>query len=375
MFGRTPIAWRNVTHRKVRSFVALSGVSFSVLLVFMQLGFYFAVLASSTAVYRALDADIFLTSPLYVYLGRTGTIPRERLYQAEGIPGVRDVAPFYADIEVWRNPETRLRHQMLVMGIDPERHLLTLPANTKALLKDDQVLIDSLTRSHFGPLDVGVTSEIADRRVWIAGQYRIGPGFATDGAVIMSDDSFVRIFRRRGIEDISVGMIRLSSGVDSNAIAAQLRRVLPADTRVFTRGEMIAREQDYWGNQTSIGPVFASGAVLGLIIGIVIVYQVMVTDIANRLPEYATLKALGYDSRHLRWIVFQEVSAFAAAGFVFGLMFSAGLYKVVRTETSLPMSMDLPLIAAVAIATLAMCWTAGLLATRKLRLADPADLC
>jgi len=375
MFGRTPFAWRNVTHRRVRSFVALSGVAFSVLLVFLQLGFYFAVLASSTAVYRALDGDIFLVSPLYVYLGRTGTIPRQRLYQAEGFAGVRDVTPFYADIEVWRNPETRLRHQMLVMGIDPEKHLLKLPADTKLLLKDDQVLIDSLTRSQFGPLDVGVTSEIADTQVRIAGQYRIGPGFATDGAVIMSDDSFVRIFRRRGIEDISVGVIRIMRGADANAIAGELRRVLPLDTRVYTRAEMIAREQDYWARQTSIGPVFASGALLALVIGIVIVYQVMVTDIANRLPEYATLKALGYDSRHLRWIIFQEVSAFAVAGFIFGLIFSAGLYKVVFIETALPMAMNGFLVIAVSVATLAMCWIAGLLATRKLRLADPADLC
>jgi putative ABC transport system permease protein len=375
MFGRTPFAWRNVTHRKVRSFVALSGVSFSVLLVFMQLGFYFAVLMSSTAVYRALDADIFLMSPQYVYLGRTGTMPRQRLYQAEGIPGVRDVTPLYADVEVWRNPETRLRHQMLVMGIDPEKNLLKLPADTQLLLKDDQALIDSLTRSQFGPLSVGVTTEIGDRRVWIAGQYRIGPGFATDGAILVSDDTFIRIFRRHGIEDISVGLIRITSGSDPNAVAAELRRVFPADTRVYTRAEMLAREQDHWANQTSIGPVFASGALLGLVIGIVIVYQVMVTDIANRLPEYATLKALGYDSRHLRWIVFQEVSAFAVAGFVFGLFFATGLYRIVRTETALPMSMNVPLVVAVFVVTLAMCWTAGLLATRKLRLADPADLC
>src|SRR6185503_11426869 len=86
---RTPFAWRNVTHRKIRSFVALAGVSGSVLLIFMQLGFYFAVLDSVTGVLRSIKADIFLISPHYVLLGRTGTIPRERLYQARGVEGVR----------------------------------------------------------------------------------------------------------------------------------------------------------------------------------------------------------------------------------------------------------------------------------------------
>src|SRR5881275_2197328 len=93
-----PLAWRNLMHRKTRALVALSGVSFSVLLIFMQLGFYFAVLNAATGIYQAMTADIFLTSPNYVFLGRTGTLPRERLYQAAGIAGIRAVTGVYADI-------------------------------------------------------------------------------------------------------------------------------------------------------------------------------------------------------------------------------------------------------------------------------------
>src|SRR5436190_14622734 len=128
-------------HRKVRTAVAVAGVSFAVLLVFSQLGFYFAILASSTAVYRAMDCDIFLTSPTYVQLAQARTIPRQRLYQAAGIEGVRDVAPLYVDMQRWRNPETRLRFRMFVMGIRPSRNLFNIPEIKSELLGGGQVLM------------------------------------------------------------------------------------------------------------------------------------------------------------------------------------------------------------------------------------------
>jgi len=375
MFARTPFALRNLTHRKVRALVALSGVSFSVLLIFMQSGFYFAILDSATAVYRAMDADIFLTSPLYAYIGRTSVISRQRLSQVAGMDGVRDVASLYADTQLWRNPETRLRYPVLVLAFDPSRDLLNVSTNTAEILKDGQILLDTLTRPYFGPQNLGLTTEIGDYRIRIAGHYSIGPGFATDGAAIMSDDTFIRIVKSRSIEQPSVGIIRLRPGVDPAKTAAALRHTLVPDTRVFTRAEMIAREEDYWITQTSIGPVFALGGVLGLVIGGVIVYQVMVSDIANRLREYATLKAIGYDSLRLRAIIFEEVSVFSVLGFLVGATLSAGLYKIVQDGTGLPMSLDLARSAGIFVLTFLMCWTAGLLASRKLRQADPADLC
>ena len=373
MFGHTPFAWRNITHRKVRSLVALSGVSFSVLLIFMQVGFYFAVLESATAVYRAMDADVFLVSPLYVFIGHAAVIPRERLYQAAGVDGVKDAVPFYTDIKPWRNSQTRLRHLMMVMGVDPSVHLFNLSADTAALLRDGQILIDSLNRPIFGAQDTGLKTEILGRQVEIAGQYTIGPGFATDGAAMMSDDTFIRTMDRR-IDRPSIGIIRVQAGRDPVGVSDQLRRVVPRDTRVFTKTEMIRREEAYWIRQTAIGPVFGAGALLGLLIGTIVVYQVMVTDITNRIREYATLKAIGYESVRLRFIVLKEASIFSVAGFIVGGLFSAVLYKVLEHETGLPMSID-PLRSAVILAlTFLMCWTAGLLGTRKLRRAGPADL-
>jgi len=371
---RTPFALRNLTHRKVRAVVALSGVCFSVLLVFMQAGFYSAVLSSATAVYRRMDADIFLTSTAYVFIAQSGTVPRERVRQAQAIDGVKGATAFYADVRMWRNPVSRNRNLMFVMAFDPASNLLDLPVELTRQLGNGQILIDSLTRPDYGPQDVGTITEIDDRQVRIAGQYRIGPGFNTDGAAITDEDTFIRLSKNRVIAKPNFVVVHLNPGADVNRVARALQAAMPADTRVVTRTQMIESEEDYWAVQTSIGPTFAAGGVLGLVIGIVILYQVMVTDIANHIREYATMKALGYPSGRLRWIVLQEVSVFSLVGFCVGWLLSLGVYKVVRDQTGLPMSMPLTRSMAVFAITLLMCWAAGLLSTRKLGKADPADL-
>jgi len=374
MFSRTPFAHRNLMHRKLRTAVALAGVSFAVLLVFSQVGFYYAILASATAVYRAMDSDIFLTSPKYLQLSHAQTIPRQRLYQAAGIDGVRDVAPLYVDTHRWRNPVSRLRYRVFIMGIDPSRSPFSSPANKPELLGVGQVLLDLLTRPQVGPKNIGTKTEIGDQQVHVSGQYRMGPGLIADGSVIMSDEMFARLFKNRKKDDVSIGLVRLQPGADARRVAGALRQILPRDTAVLTRAEALEREETYWRTRVSITPVFAAGALLGLVVGVVVVYQVVATDIANRLREYATLKALGYDSRSLRWIVLDEVLLFAVLGFAIATLMSAGLFAIVTSVTSLPMTMEFGRSLLVFLLTISMCCTAGLLATRKLSQADPADL-
>jgi putative ABC transport system permease protein len=340
----------------------------------MQLGFYSSLLLSATALYRASDADIFLISPQYVFFGRTGTLPRQRLYQSLEASGVHDVAPLYAGTQMWRNPLTRLRHPMLVIGVDPKLPPTPFTLDAPLFLKNGQVLLDSLTRPYLGPQDIGLTTEIGNYPVQIAGHYRLGPGFVADGAAVMSDETFVRLFANRSIEAISIGLIHVEHNRDASQVAAAVRRVLPRDTRVLTRTEMIQYEQAYWAEETSLGPVFGSGVILGLVIGMIVLYQVMSTDISNHLPEFATLRALGYRSRQLMFIVLEEVSAFAVAGFLAGWLLSIGLYRIVRAQTGVAMMMDAVTFVEVFLLTITMCWSAGWLAARKIRRADPAEL-
>ena len=373
MRANVPFALRNLTHRKLRAAIALSAVCFSALLMFMELGFYQSVMTAAITIYGAMDVDLFVVSSAYQSLGHTLTIPRQRLYQARAIPGVRQVVPLDVSVQVWRNPQTRLRYGLLILGMDPSMPFQPF-TNAAPLLQDRQLLLDTLSRPWFGSQDVGVTTEIGQTQVRIAGNYTLGPGFTADGAAVVSTATFWQIFPDYNHGIVSMGLIRLEPGARPDEVAQSLRRNLPSDTRVFTRAELLENEKTYWADGTSLGPVFGSGVVLGLVIGVVILYQVMSNDIANRIREYATLKALGYTFRQLVFIVLKEVSAFGVIGFVMGLLLASTLYRFVRDQTGMPVAMDSSMAVAVFFLTLGMCWISGWLATSRIRRADPAEL-
>ena len=95
---RTPLAWRNLTHRKVRTGTALAGVCMAILLIFLQLGLYRAVFRSAIMVLEQLDYDLVLVSSQYVILRQPGALERKRLFQAEAVAGVERVVPLYASV-------------------------------------------------------------------------------------------------------------------------------------------------------------------------------------------------------------------------------------------------------------------------------------
>ena len=160
---KTPLAWRNVTQSKVRSIIALCGISFAILLIFMQLGFYSAAGNSATGVFGALDFDVLVRSRQYVFLARPGRVARSRLEQMRGVDGVASVAPIWLGLGEWRAIESRERWNVLTVGILPDQPpFLSEEINAQAplLQMPDTALSDSLSRRELGPLDVGVASEV-----------------------------------------------------------------------------------------------------------------------------------------------------------------------------------------------------------------------
>jgi putative ABC transport system permease protein len=113
---------------------------------------------------------------------------------------------------------------------------------------------------------------------------------------------------------------------------------------------------------------------MGLVVGMIIVYQILFADISDHLKEYATLKAMGYTNRYLSGVVLMEASILALVGFVPGVAICDRLYDVARQATMLPMAIE-PLRASQVLGlTLVMSWGSALIAMRKLRAADPADV-
>ncbi|HUZ91569.1 MAG TPA: FtsX-like permease family protein, partial [Methylocella sp.] len=131
---------------------------------------------------------------------------------------------------------------------------------------------------------------------------------------------------------------------------------------------------DYWNNTAAIGFIFILGALMGVFVGSVIVYQILYTDVTDHLPEYAALKAIGYRDRFFSGVVLKQSVILSVLGFVPGVSISWAVYRYTAATTGYTMDLTLALAVGVLTVTVGMCVAAGLFAMRRLRRADPAEL-
>ncbi|MFM7425636.1 MAG: ABC transporter permease DevC [Elainella sp.] len=378
---RTPLAWLNLTHEKTRLLVALAGVAFAVILVFMNLGFLGSLAKAASQVYTQFDAEVFLVSPQTLEISSNRAFPIERIYQAEGIAGVERVMPVYAGYLQWRNPETRVSRSIFAFGINPDDPVflsdeIRSPENQAALRRPDTALIDRLSRPEFGPQTVGTVTEVDRRRLAIGGQYSLGGGFAADGTLLMSDQNFRRFFDPFPLSLISLGLIKLEPGADPEQVVRALEQTLPKDVIILTKSQIIDRERSYWIATTSIGFIFGMGVTISFVVGVIIVYQILYTDISDHMKQYATLKAMGYRSGFLFRTVIQEGIILAVLGYIPGFAISLGLYELTLRATAggLPIQMEFQRAIYVLLLTIAMCVLSALISVRKVIVADPAEV-
>jgi putative ABC transport system permease protein len=202
----------------------------------------------------------------------------------------------------------------------------------------------------------------------------LGTGFVGLGVVTTSDLNFIRIFPNRTLGEVNLGLVTLQPGADPDLVAATLRAMLPPDTRVFTRAELARHETAHWVTATSTGIVFGFGVVVSVIVGTVILYQTLSTQISRQLPQYAALKAIGYHDRYLGDIVVILALILAAIAYVLAVACALLIYHVVRSATHLPVTMTGARLVTVLLVTLTMSAGSALVSVRSIRRADPVDL-
>ena len=380
---RIPLAWLQLSRERMRLFVALAGIGFADILMFMQLGFRDALFESAVVLHKKLQGDIFLISPQSTSTIAMKSFPTRRLYQTLGFEGIKSISPVYLDFALWKNPETRGTRSILVLGFNPADSVLILPGvtdNLDTLKIADVVLFDDTSRPEFGlvaqEFNAGkdVTTEVGGRRIRVGGLFSLGASFGADGNIVTSDLNFLRLFPSREKGLIDIGIINLNPEADQKAVIKNLKQSLPKDVKILSKEEFIAFEKNYWQTGTAIGFIFTLGTGMGLIVGTVIVYQILYTDVADHLPEYATLKAMGYKNSYLLMVVFQEALILAVLGYLPGCSLAMGLYTLTRSATDLPMAMNIAKDVSVLIMTILMCTVSGAIAVRKLQAADPADI-
>jgi len=380
---RTPIGWLQLRHKPLRLVVALLGISFAVLLIMMQLGFRSALFEGAVRFHERFNYDIALFSKNSVFIVRPQHFSIRRLYQSLGDEDVVDISPVYIFPAVWKNPWTNDRRSLSAIGFNPGDDLIDtvgFDENHDLLRQQDVILFDALSRPEFGPVAESfrageeIVTEINDREVSVVGLYEMGTSFGIDGSFMTSEDNWLRLFPDRPRNQIQLGLIRLREGADHDAVRDRLREYLPKDILVMTKADFVQRETDYWNSATPIGYIFAFGAIMGFVVGAIIVYQILFADVSEHLNEYATLRAMGYANRFLSGIVIQQAVILGILGYIPGVIAVHWLYGKAAAATNLPLYITQDRAITVLVMTLAMCAISALLALRKVRRLDPADV-
>ena len=391
MIFKIPLGWLQLAQQKVRLLVAVAGIGFIVLLMFVQLGFQDALYSSATAVHQNLKGDLFLVSSQYKSLTSNQSFSRTRLYQSLGFDGVESVSPMYLQFAKLKNPATGEKYSIYVIGFDPGRPVMNLPEVEKNLDKlkiPDVMLFDRSSRPEFGPIakkfDAGDTTQTIEifpfnsligYRVRIGGLFSLGPSFGVDGNLLVSDSTFLRINpNTRPADMIDIGLISLKPGTNAETVLKNLQASLPNDVQVFTRQGFIDFEKKYWAVRTPIGFILNLMLTMAAVVGVVIVYQILYSNIATQFVAYATLKAIGYANRYLLNVVFQQALILAILGYIPGFITSVLLYSFAAEATKLPIVMTVNNAVIVLTSTVLMCMASGALAINKLRSADPGDI-
>ena len=380
---RIPLAWLLLARQPVRLAVALAGIAFAGILMFMQLGFRDGLFEASVTVHKLFDADLVLMSPRTMSsIGMAG-FPRRRLVQAMADPEVAGTTPVHWNLMLWRNPQTRTTRSILTLGFDPTDPLFTDPTLTQkaqALTQKGRVLFDDRSRPEFGPIAAWfnqgkvVETEVAGKRVRVAGLVSLGPSFGADGNMLTSRETFLQLMPGTPPGSIELGLIRLTPGADPAVVAKRLKQRLPNDVTIYTKQGFEEFEKNYWRSSTAIGFIFTLGAAMGFVVGCVIVYQILYSDVSDHLPEYATLMAMGYRLAGLLGVVAREALILAVLGYLPAYIAGQGLYALVRSGTRLPVAMDPQRALLVFAMILVMCMGSAAFAMRRLADADPAEI-
>lgn len=372
-----PVAWRNLTHNLRRLMLSLAGIGFVVLLMFMEMGFSNGCFDTATYGYTLFNADLVIVNRISTPASPQRFL-RERLYLARRSPSVADVIPVYVQIGAqWKIPGDAGLRRVRVFGYDTQQRPFWPPefAPRDDLRQPGAVLFDSRSRALLGKPVPGTVTELNGRTIRIVGMGAMGADLDTDGNLFLDQSTFFAIFGKSGLtpQDVDYGLIQLRAGVDPGQAVEELRKLLPDDVRVLTLTDYCHDVRMYWSRNTAVGFLFNMGVVVGFLIGMIVCYQILFTDISNNLLPFATLKAMGYRTGYLIKLVLEQATFLALLGFMLGLIGAWFLYWLMESQTGLTMALTPLRIATILLLTLVMCLVAGIMALYRVLRIDPAD--
>lgn len=382
LMGRLPIGWLQLTHKRGRFAAALAGVAFANVLVFVQLGLMNSMAAATLKPYEFFQADIMISASDANALAEGGNVARQWLLQALADPDVVEGMGLFVGNVPWDRGGNTI--SFTTFGIDPSQPGFVaqdVSEGLHLLEVQDAVILDRLARGLPAEEAAGIRPqtplrfEAQDRTLSAMGTFAGGGGFGGDGFMLTSDQTFLSLFPSRSSAAPDHILLRLRPGTDVAATVTRLRALI-SDQSLRIRSYEDAAQEDltYQQTQRPTGVIFGFGVLIGVLVGLVIVYQVLSADVADHLREYATFKAMGYGPRFFLGIVIEEALVLGLFGFVPGVLIGAGILALMGAVTTLPLGMTPDMAVTVFVGTVVFSALSGVIATRRLAAADPADL-
>ena len=383
LLGRLPVGWLQLRHHRMRLAAAVAGVAFANMLVFVQLGILSAMNDVVRTSYSPFRADIVISPSNTNTLTDGATLARRVVYQAVAQPGVAAAAPLYVGQVAWERPNVPAT-SLIVYALPPESRRFAGPAiaeHLDAVSVPMRAILDGLSRdvdpawaARASP-DTPLEFEVDGKAITAIGSYSMGAGFGWDGSLVVSDLTFIRLVRQRSMGTPSHVLVDLEPGMALAPALAQLRGALSMEpVKVRSFAQAVEDNVSFQATEVPMGSIVGAGVLLGLLVGVVIVYQVLATDVAAHLRDYATYKAIGYSHPYILGVIFEQALILAVLGFLPGLASASAIYALLAHATDLPFGMDVGRSLTVFVGTLLACMLSGALAARRLRTIDPAEL-
>jgi DevC protein len=383
-FSTVPLARRNLFASKRRLLRSILGIGFAVLIMMVELGFRAGFVGSVLLVVRQLDGDLMLVSSQKYQFDRRAPFSRRQLHAARAIRGVASARPLYVEwiLGIWKNPGDQRLVPMQLIAFDPDQPVFLLPevsAKLNELRQSDTVLVDRRVRPIVGQVTPGDETELKRQKVRVIGTFSLGPDFYSDGTIITSDRNFFKLLGVGGVYDapavpeIEVGVVKVLPGYRIADVQRALRATLPAVT-VLTKAELIEQEAAYHEQVSPAGPIFGAGVIVGFAIGLLICYQILLSELSDQLSQFATLKAIGYQDSYLVKVVLQQAVFYGLIGYALAWMLCWFIFRLIRDIVLLPLGMSVAISLTCLALTLGMCIVAAAIAVRRVIAADPADV-
>jgi putative ABC transport system permease protein len=367
-----PLARRNLFHDRIRLTVTLTGIVFAIVLIVVQIGLFIGFTSATSNVIEHSGADLWIGAKGLAYLEQAAPFSERKLQQVRSTPGVATAEKYILTFGRWQRPDGR-KESIVLVGLNPDLPLggpWNLTAGRVRDLKSaDAIIVDELYRRKLGVTQLGQVVEINGRRARIVGFTQGIRSFTTSPYVFASFKN-AQTFAGIGEDRAFYLLVKASPGAEIHKLRSDLG-VRLRDVDIYSTGEFSRMTQFYWMFTTGAGIAVLLAALLGLIVGIVIVAQTIYATTMDHLREFGTLKAMGASNGYIYRVIVQQAALSAVMGYVLGMVASVFIVRGSR-EGGAAILFPWELAVGMFFLTLLMCIGAAFVSINKVTRIDPA---